>query len=72
MGIPIDPKIAEACDSGQAFVNHYAATPPAEIMRGIAGIIAALDESPAKYKNTFVRLKTIYCRFWPQQRVKQM
>ena len=47
MGIPIDPKIAEACDRGQAFINHYAATPTAEIMRENAGSIAALEQSPA-------------------------
>jgi ATP-binding protein involved in chromosome partitioning len=46
--IPIDPKIAEACDSGRAFVNHYGSTPTAEIMRAIAGLIAALDDSQAK------------------------
>ena len=41
--IPMDPKIAEACDSGRAFVHFYATTPTAEIMRKIAGPILALD-----------------------------
>jgi ATP-binding protein involved in chromosome partitioning len=31
--IPVDPKIAEACDSGQAFVRRYAASPTATVMR---------------------------------------
>lgn len=33
--IPMDPKIAEAGDNGQAFIHHYAATPTAEIMRNL-------------------------------------
>jgi len=41
--IPIDPKIAEACDSGRAFVHHDAMTPMAEVMRSIINPIAALD-----------------------------
>jgi ATP-binding protein involved in chromosome partitioning len=43
--IPMDPKIAEACDSGRAFVQRYATTPTAEIMRDIIKPIAALDET---------------------------
>ena len=42
--IPMDPKIAAACDSGRAFVHDYATTPTAEIMRNIIKPIAALDE----------------------------
>jgi NUBPL iron-transfer P-loop NTPase len=42
--IPIDPKIAEACDSGRAFVYHDATTPMAEVMRTIINPIAALYE----------------------------
>jgi Mrp family chromosome partitioning ATPase len=42
--IPIDPKIAEACDEGQAFIRHYAASPTARIMRDIITPIAALVE----------------------------
>lgn len=38
--IPLDPMIAEACDSGQAFVQTFAATPVAAIMRDI---VAALE-----------------------------
>jgi ATP-binding protein involved in chromosome partitioning len=33
--IPMDPKIAESCDSGRAFVHHYASTPTAVKMREI-------------------------------------
>ena len=43
--IPMDPQIAEAGDSGRAFVHHYAATPTAEIMRNLIGPIVALDET---------------------------
>jgi predicted Fe-Mo cluster-binding NifX family protein len=50
--IPMDPKIAEACDSGQAFVDHYAAIPTAEIMRNIIQPIAALDETKVDEKAT--------------------
>lgn len=42
--IPMDPKIAEACDNGKVFVDLYAATPTAEIMRKIIDAIAALDD----------------------------
>lgn len=44
--IPIDPKIAEACDQGRAFIHHYAATPTAGMMRDIIGPLAAFVESP--------------------------
>lgn len=47
--IPLDPQIAEACDSGQAFVRRYAASPTATLMRDIIRPMAALAESaPAK------------------------
>jgi ATP-binding protein involved in chromosome partitioning len=46
--IPMEPKIAEACDGGHAFVDQYAATPTAEIMRKITQPIAALDEVAEK------------------------
>lgn len=49
--IPMDPQIAEACDSGRAFVHHYAATPTAEIMRQIVQplfLLCELDKSSAK------------------------
>jgi len=41
--IPMDPRIAEACDCGRAFINHNTATPMAEVMRSIINPIAALD-----------------------------
>jgi Mrp family chromosome partitioning ATPase len=40
--IPLDPQIGEACDSGQAFVRRYAASPTAALMRAIIQPIAAL------------------------------
>jgi len=33
--IPVDPLIAEACDTCRAFIRHYAASPTASIMRKI-------------------------------------
>lgn len=45
--IPIDPHIAEACDSGQAFVRHYAASPTAALMHTIIQPIAALFATPS-------------------------
>jgi len=42
--IPMDPKIAEACDNGEAFVHHYATSPTAAIMRDIIKPIVALDQ----------------------------
>jgi len=50
--IPMDPKIAEACDSGRAFIHHYATTLTAEIMRNIINPIVALDETKIVIKNT--------------------
>jgi ATP-binding protein involved in chromosome partitioning len=43
--IPMDPKIAEACDSGRAFIHHYAATPTADIMWRIVRPVLALSEA---------------------------
>jgi Mrp family chromosome partitioning ATPase/predicted Fe-Mo cluster-binding NifX family protein len=43
--IPMDPKIAEACDNGQVFVQHYAVSPTAIIMREIIQPIMALDHT---------------------------
>lgn len=45
--IPMDPMIAEASDSGQVFVQSYAASPTAEIMRTIIKPIALLVEAEA-------------------------
>ncbi|MBI9084639.1 MAG: Mrp/NBP35 family ATP-binding protein [Desulfobacterales bacterium] len=41
--IPIDPNIAEACDSGRAFVARYAETSTATLMQRIIEPIAALS-----------------------------
>ena len=50
--IPMDPKIAEACDSGRAFIQRYATTPTAEIMRNVINPIAALDETKVVEETT--------------------
>ncbi len=42
--IPIDSKIAEACDTGVAFVLHYPSTPTAGIIKGIVDQIAAVKK----------------------------
>lgn len=42
--IPMDPRIAEACDGGRAFIRHYSTSASAGIMRNIIAPIAALDE----------------------------
>jgi len=42
--IPMDIQVAQACDMGQAFVHHYAATPTAKILRDIIAPIIALDD----------------------------
>ena len=42
--IPMDPKIAEASDSGQAFVQHYADTATAKTMREIIKPLEVLKE----------------------------
>ena len=41
--LPIDPDIAEACDKGYTFVDRYAISATAAIMRDIIKPIAALD-----------------------------
>ena len=43
--IPMDPQIAEACDNGTAFVDQFAASPTAALMREIIQPIAALDKA---------------------------
>ena len=48
--IPMDPKIAEACDNGQAFVQHYAASPTAALMLDIIKPILALDQESTSQK----------------------
>lgn len=41
--IPMDQKIVEACDRGEAFIHHYSTSPTAAVMREIIKPIAALD-----------------------------
>ncbi|MEW5722673.1 MAG: iron-sulfur cluster carrier protein MrpORP [Thermodesulfobacteriota bacterium] len=48
--IPMDPQIADACDNGQAFLRHYAASPTAAIMRDIIQAIAELDRATEEPK----------------------
>ncbi len=45
--IPIDPRIGEACDSGRALVDRYAATSMAEIIRNIVNPIVAREMQEA-------------------------
>jgi len=42
--IPLDPKIAEDCDDGLAFIRHYSTSTTADIMREIVKQIAELIE----------------------------
>ena len=48
--IPMDPKIAEACDSGLAFVSHYAATTTAQIMQAIIQPVVELGGNDPEQK----------------------
>lgn len=41
--IPIDPMVAQSCDTGRAFIHHFASSPTAEIMKEIVKPIAELD-----------------------------
>jgi Mrp family chromosome partitioning ATPase len=45
--IPLDPKIAEACDEGRAYIAEYAQSPTAVIMRDIVARLGAPDGTPA-------------------------
>jgi Mrp family chromosome partitioning ATPase len=45
--IPMDPQIAEACDNGQPFVDQFATSPTAALLRDIIRPIAALDQKEA-------------------------
>ena len=63
--IPMDPKIAEACDDGHAFVQRFATSPTAAIMKNILQPIAVLDsvnastsvaETINKQKNNHLRI----------------
>jgi ATP-binding protein involved in chromosome partitioning len=42
--IPMDPQIAESCDGGRPFVQHFAASPTAALMREILAPIVVLAE----------------------------
>jgi hypothetical protein len=44
--IPLDPQIAAACDSGQAFVRRYAASSTAALMHPIIQPILPLGAGP--------------------------
>ena len=43
--IPMDPQIAEACDSGRVFIHHYAASNSAKIMQEIIRPILTHDKA---------------------------
>jgi len=42
--IPLDPQVAEACDTGRAFVHHFASTPTAKAMLAVVRPVLALEE----------------------------
>ena len=42
--IPIDPKVAEACDDGVVFVQHFATSPTAQVMKEIVEPIIAREK----------------------------
>jgi Mrp family chromosome partitioning ATPase len=44
--IPIDPKIAEACDEGRAYITSYADSPTAVIMRDIVARLSVAGATP--------------------------
>lgn len=41
--LPMDPKVAEACDNGRVFIHHYGETRTAELMQSIIKPIMDLD-----------------------------
>jgi ATP-binding protein involved in chromosome partitioning len=41
--IPLDPQLAEACDTGRAFVHHYASTPTAKVMLDLVQPLLTLE-----------------------------
>jgi len=56
--IPMDPKIAEACDNGRAFIRHCAGSPTAKIMRGIIRPIRELaDANGLKHESETIQSK---------------
>jgi ATP-binding protein involved in chromosome partitioning len=50
--IPIDPVIAESCDSGRPFVRYNAASPMAKIMREIIQSLLTLEPAAASATKT--------------------
>jgi Mrp family chromosome partitioning ATPase len=46
--IPMDPKVAEACDTGKAFIKHYQDTPTAKMMASVIDPILAMDSQDNK------------------------
>jgi ATP-binding protein involved in chromosome partitioning len=62
--IPIDPKIAESCDGGRAFIRCYTASPTAAIMRDIIEPIMALDrgEPDEKSEKTTINKEDTHMR----------
>lgn len=48
--IPIDPKIAEACDDGYVFVRHFETSPTAKIMKEIIDPIIAGEKTDTDSK----------------------
>jgi len=44
--IPIDPQVAEAGDSGKAFVHHYASSPAARVMLDMIQPLLTLEDHP--------------------------
>jgi len=44
VAIPLDPQVAEACDTGRAFVHHFTGTPTAKAMLSVVRPLLALDE----------------------------
>jgi Mrp family chromosome partitioning ATPase/predicted Fe-Mo cluster-binding NifX family protein len=50
--IPVDPRLAEACDNGRPFVHYYVESPTARIMREIIGTIADANKIDAGGEST--------------------
>jgi ATP-binding protein involved in chromosome partitioning len=63
--IPMDPEIAEACDNGQVFVQHYAVSPTATIMGEIIRPIMALGHTDDARQSS----KIIYTKENNQMRI---
>jgi ATP-binding protein involved in chromosome partitioning len=50
--IPIDPKIAESCDEGRAYITSYADSPTAVIMRDIVARLSVAGATPTSAGGT--------------------